>query len=321
MEDSAAGKGDQHLTALQLLCRVCGEKVKPAKKRRNVYNCINHSTDLRTTFGIDVLQDKPTIHPTHFCHSCKVAIYNAKTKGITLQKVFSWKQHNGAACETCLRAMTVQVGGRRAKANIGRPAILSKRSLLSHIRHVALPSYQPLSESKEAATHRPCTITTPPQYAVAVDDLVCCICINILNQPIELTSCGSVVCADCVSRWLSECSECLPCPCCHRNLHGVGEIRKAPYAVQKLLSGLLITCTCGSTVTQGAYTAHVKGEECSSDVSHAVSIHDVIAQPVYSPLTPIEKELQTTLAKRSLATSPEENVIHMKTGGQVSTPI
>lgn len=69
-------------------------------------------------------------------------------------------------------------------------------------------------------------------------------------------------------------------------------------------------------ITNGSYAAHVKGE-CSIEMSTTMNISEVMTQPINSPLTQIEKELQTSLAKRSLATSPD-NVIRMKTGGQVS---
>ena len=50
-----------------------------------------------------------------------------------------------------------------------------------------------------------------------------------------------------------------------------------------------------------------------------MTIPNILSQPHNSPLTPLERELQTTLVKRSLATSPEENVMQLKIGGQVYT--
>ena len=86
----------------------------------------------------------------------------------------------------------------------------------------------------------------------------------------------------------------------------------------QLLSGLLVSCTCGERVSNGNFAAHARGEcNTSVTVSAQSTVHDVLSKPKDSPLTPLEMELQTTLAKRSLATSPEQCLLQMKTGGQV----
>ena len=82
-----------HAVALQLLCRVCGGKLTPTKKRRTVYVCADYKSDLLTTFAIDVNLDDPQVHPPHFCHCCKVAVYNFAHKGVTLRRVCTWEPH------------------------------------------------------------------------------------------------------------------------------------------------------------------------------------------------------------------------------------
>lgn len=87
------------------------------------------------------------------------------------------------------------------------------------------------------------------------------------------------------------------------------------------MEGLLVSCTCGETVTNNMYAMHTTGgsiQDSRVSQERVITISDVLSQPVNSPLTPVERQLQTTLAKRSLATSPEENLLVMKTGGQVS---
>ena len=103
-------------------------------------------------------------------------------------------------------------------------------------------------------------------------------------------------------------------------MHAVEEIRKAPDVVQKLIAGLLVTCTCGCTVSNDRYAAHVNGDYNgeNSNAAKSETIKNVLSQPADAPLTSVEMQLQTTLAKRSLATSPEHNILRMKTGGQVS---
>ena len=132
---------NSHILALQQLCRVCGDKVKPAKKRHTVYSCKNHPIDLLNTFDIDVQQDQVSIHSQYFCQACKGAIYHHKTNGVVLRSVTTWKHHDKDACETCGRGDRAKMGGRHSKIHIGRPAVMSKRSFLSHVLHVAPPSH------------------------------------------------------------------------------------------------------------------------------------------------------------------------------------
>jgi hypothetical protein len=75
----------EHTLALKSLCRVCGGKVRPVKKRRAVYACTEHEMDLKNAFGIDVKHDKPTLHQPQFCHICKVKTYNNKVPHPTKQ--------------------------------------------------------------------------------------------------------------------------------------------------------------------------------------------------------------------------------------------
>ena len=46
-------------------------------------------------------------------------------------------------------------------------------------------------------------------------------------------------------------------------------------------------------------------------------VQDVLRRPLNAPLTPVEKKLQANLAMRSLAGSPEDKILKIKTGGQV----
>ena len=185
MEDRTS---DAHTTALKSLCRICGRKIKPAKKRRSVYVCADHPTDLMSTFGVDVQKDTPTVHPSHFCHAYKGAIYNYKRRGIAFQNAVTWHPHS-ENCETCHMSENVRVGGRHAK-DTGRPATFSRKSLISHVNEVSLHSYHPPS-----SVHSPLSVDTPSQYGVGLHDLTCSICLNAVDQPVELADCASLVCA------------------------------------------------------------------------------------------------------------------------------
>ena len=141
------------------LCRICGRKIKPAKKRRSV----DHPTDLMSTFGVDVQKDTSTVHPSHFCHACKGAIYNYKRRGISFQNAVTSHPHS-ENCDTCHMSENVRVGGRPVK-DMGRPATFSRKSL---INQVSLHSYHPPS-----SVHSPLSVDTPSQYGVGLQDLTC----------------------------------------------------------------------------------------------------------------------------------------------------
>ena len=276
-----------------------------------IYQCLEHVEDLLNTFDINVQHDSSTIHPPNFCHLCKSAIYNKTRQGFTVQRGIVWEVHTDD-CKTCQRAEKMRAGGHPSKTPVGRPALLSRRAMLSHLQHIA--PHQPAPPS----THMPHTYMTPPNYGVSLEDLTCPICMETLIQPIVLSSCGTVVCAGCLRQWLSDCDSSLPCPCCYSHFSGRDDIKSAPAMQQQLLSGLLVSCTCGERVSNGNFAAHARGEcNTSVTVSAQSTVHDVLSKPKDSPLTPLEMELQTTLAKRSLATSPEQCLLQMKTGGQV----
>ena len=123
----------------------------------------------------------------------------------------------------------------------------------------------------------------------------------------------------CLTSWLFECDDIFPCPCCHRHLSGTDNIRRVSSVVQQLIEGLLVSCTCGETVINRLYAMHATGHstqgESEMSDGRVTTLSGILSQPHNTPLTPIEREQQTTLAKCSLATSPEENIIYLKTVG------
>ena len=158
------------------------------------------------------------------------------------------------------------------------------------------------------------TYSTPPQYGVTIADLTCNQCHSVLDQPIKLTGCGSLVCAKCLIKWLSQCDDTMPCPCCSGHLRDFTTMEAAPL-IQKLLGGLLVTCGCGKKVSKESYATH-RENGCHTE-DEELSVKDILVLPTNTPLTAIERELQTSLAKRSLATSSDDSLLRMKTGGQV----
>ena len=147
------------------------------------------------------------IHHTSFRH---VRRKFTTTKGITLQKPVTWQPHS-EDCTTCQQTKSIRGGGQPAK-DTGHPAPCSRKSLISCVKQVCLPSFHP-----HISTHAPQSINTPQQYGVSLDYLTCIICLHVVHQPVELVNCATLVCATCLTSWLYECANSLPSPCCHRN--------------------------------------------------------------------------------------------------------
>ena len=300
-----------HSKALSELCRICGRYLQSAKKKRSIYLCADNVTRLRDIFSVSVSTDDALIHPKQFCQACNTTIYNMRDgRSNALQmEVCKWEPHKANECSTCLRAKQAQKGGRPVRHK-GRPPAVSRRSATAHIHSIASPSYLHMAQDHSS------TYSTPPQYGVTIVDLTCHLCHNVLDQLIKRTGCGSFVCAKCLIKWLSQCDDTLPCPCCSGHLRDF-TMEAAPL-IQKLLGGLLVMCGCGNKVIKESYKTH-RENGCCTEVEEldVVSVKDILVQPMNTPLTAIERELQTSLAKRSLATSPEDSLLRIKTGGQV----
>ena len=288
-----------HAAGLQKICRVCGESL--ARAYRVHYGC---ARNLQKVFEIDVLTDESTVHPPNFCHECQNIIYTTikraedgrdYTPRLTLFD--GWVEHTDEACSVCRHIAAVQRGRARKKTKGGRSTEGSCMSAMRHIRTVAPPSFFPdVSGQVYLAGDSP----------VALPDLECPIYTNILDRPIELVTCGSHVCALKVTNTLS-------CPSCYGDhFHPFSTIRSGSTLVLKLVVGLLTECReCKQAVKVADYRAH-----CCNTYTQSPSERHLSA-----PLTPIERQ-QSSLARRSMATSPEENnILRIGTGGQVYTNI
>ena len=77
------------------------------------------------------------------------------------------------------------------------------RRLVKHIELTAPPPFVP-------------SMLHPPTIAGNVSRLSaeCPLCLEVLNSPIELVTCGAIVCSNCCCTWLNLRHELL-CPCCY----------------------------------------------------------------------------------------------------------
>ena len=78
------------------------------------------------------------------------------------------------------------------------------RALFKHTQRVAPPQLcqKPVEYARE--------------QSLPLIQLTCPICTDIVARPVELTSCSSIVCCECLCQWLST-TENTKCPCCYED--------------------------------------------------------------------------------------------------------
>ena len=269
-------------------------------------------------FYISIESDSPDIHPQFFCHSCKIVQHKASSAVKQYQHmtvVFEgWCTHAEDSCQVCEHYHLLQRRGRpkKVKRTAGQPPTISPRYCVDHIREIVPPTLAPLAEVDVCTHHNQGALT----------ELTCLICCGVLDSPVEIVRCQSVVCVECLCSWLQHSNDlAFPCRCDHHLREYSTGIRSASTLILHLLRSLCVICgRCQSHVQLDAHNDHVKSG-CTTRtrrVSSNSSVEDVLRRPLTSPLTPVEQKLQTSLARRSMSGSPED-VLQMKTGGRVCT--
>lgn len=302
----------EHYNALHKFCRVCGSKLAKGKTTTK-YNCSKFKADLKATFSIDTAVDDPYVHPSHFCHACKLVVYHTKKAesekryANLTKRIHTWEVHTPENCEVCNPPQAKQ--GRPKKVSTGgRPPTASVHSAIKHVRQIAPPTFVNMQRTLDTDIH---------------SDFLCKLCSTILNQPIELSDCGNYVCSKCLCDSLKE-SNSLTCPCCSsdhiKNFQDA--IKRPPDIVLTALSNLQITCSlCNRKGYLKDQEAHLSSN-CLEHFNGPQFIAEILDKPKESPLSPTECKLQSSLLRRCLTTSGSSGTIptvKVKTGGQVSS--
>ena len=227
---------EEHRKGLDKHCRVCGKPLHRFKCKRK---CSDYGDLLRQAYNIECLDDNPNIHPSQFCPPCfqrAGRICDAKAKEVWYESSispFSWTVHAENSCTICEMFNQQSVGGRprKERKNRGHPGSSSTRTLWKHLDTIAPASFQvvePLTPSRFQAIG--------PNISLV--DFQCPCCANILNRPIQLSSCGKMACADCLVACMQGGSD--VCPGC-RNHHefGVKNVPSPPEFVVKLIGGCM----------------------------------------------------------------------------------
>ena len=303
---------EQHLQALTKLCRVCGNNLEKSKPS---YECSAFKQHLLEIFGICVGTDNPSSHPALFCRAC-YDVVRGKQKADTYSKVYKpqkkavdlWCLHE-SPCAVCEHYTKLSKGGRPRKArSTGRPTSDGYRAAIKRIRHIAPPTLCP-DGVKQA-----CIVVAETSSST---ELQCPLCLNLLDRPVELLACRKLVCSECLVQRV-EASESVICPVCNqKHLDNFSSIQEVSSLVSLVLRELVIRChLCLAEIKYGEYAEHISNG-CKEHTLDVTTVEDILSKPLDCPLLPSEQQLQTQLTKRSLATSSEENILRVKTGGQV----
>ena len=271
-----------HETALGKMCRVCGGYLGKAGQRTNSYECASHKQQMKDTFDIDVAQDVEHNHPKLLCRGCYDVIRRQKkaSKSNMIYKsdrqVFTgWVPHSEiAACSVCDHFTGLSKGGRPKKVKCaGRPTLVGYRSAIRHIEDIAPPTFLP-PDTKIDIVH-----------SEETKDLKCHVCSNIVDRPIELSTCGKLICFGCLVNKVDSDSS-LVCPLCHDDhLKDFITIRTASSIVLNVLKQLRVNCKlCSSAVKLSTYTPHISSE-CQKYTKVLVIVDDIMQRPLDSTAT------------------------------------
>ena len=256
----------EHILALAKHCRICGN---PFTKRKGVgdrrFSCSDRKNDLQEVFGIKVDNDVEALHPHSYCHPCNNIIYHTRKKsreGKTYNPrkvIVTWSAHSEHNCLVCKNISTHSVGGRPKKQlyTPGRPSEGSFQSVIQHVRSTAPPSF--------------CQQETAISPHVIFD---CPVCMDIVDRPIELKGpgCNSLVCADCLCKWLHV-SQITSCPCCYEDYRthtlDLDSIHPPSEITLKALGSIEVTCyLCKKRGCLKHHKSHIESMCSTANFSH-----------------------------------------------------
>ena len=163
--------------------------------------------------------------------------------------------------------------------------MITPRAIIQVIEKLAPPA---------VITREPRPLLVASEVLSMADTLSCPICLEILNQPIELP-CRVYVCCTCLVQHIKT-SLCLKCPCCYTTSDLQPEdLKSAPDLVVKLLSDIAVQCpSCKKDVIARNYNTH----KCSPQINtQSMIAAEVITQ---------------------LFESTSSNTIQLQTGGTVT---
>ena len=161
-----------------------------------------------------------------------------------------------------------------------------------------------------------------PLHLSAPSDLLCCMCNQVIERPIDI-ECGSTVCAPCLISWVEN-RDLLKCPCCE-STSLERHLKKTSTCVVTLLNGLLVRCPrgCRMLVKAENFFSHLESSECkdfyisSADSPSRLTVREMLMRSAEHPVTNSEKKVAENLIKRMMAEKPNDSILRIPTRGQV----
>ena len=215
----------EHSDWLQGNCRVCGGRVGRFKVS---YHTAQHQEKLQA-IGVSVKNDKKNIHPQTFCHSC----YNVCTRAIKASKNgkdyttklenFQWVEHTDSNCSVCTHFGEVKKGRKPKKTSTGRPPD-QVLDLVEDIKKRSPPSLLLDFQQREKLSK-----------LQELEDLNCPLCHLVVDRPLLLTTCNTLVCLTCCVNYIYQHTD-LSCPFCGvAHILDNSTVIPAPPVILKLL--------------------------------------------------------------------------------------
>ena len=200
--------------------------------------------------------------------------------------------------QVCQHFTSLRVGGASSKGGRpkgGRPKVNTPAEMVSRMASIAPELFFPGLGNLPIPT---------------TNDILCPICCNILERPIEL-ECGSAICLLCCTNWI-QMSDSIQCPCCYNSLE---HHAKPPSRLTLGVIGQqLVECSggCNRTIKVELYHKHLQSQ-CQAHYEHSTyspsrtTVQKFLDKQVDAPTTSVEWKVAQNLFKRMMA----EYIMHI----------
>lgn len=303
-----------HKKYLENACRVCGY-YRGQKKKEQFHSLTEQrvASLVSSVFEIDISYDQKNVHPNNLCNNCYAICLNASKDASYSSSVniISWKKHEIENCTVCAEYLKKLRGGRKRKERKGRGRPKLSKLGNTHKRSdaVCLISADIIPSSIVENMPELNRFISPPQ------DLVCPICKEILDRPIQ-SQCQHIFCYACVQEWLNHAGKNSKCPCCLQPLV-LSAFSRVPRIILNVLSTLLVLCrSCKKPIALEQLAVHEQQCNTFRCDTESKTLAAVLITPNDVPLSNEEEQAVTHLVKRKLNFSEKPQVL-LKTRGTV----
>jgi hypothetical protein len=107
------------------------------------------------------------------------------------------------------------------------------------------------------------------------EDLRCSICLEVFDQPLQISTCKHIFCANCIHQWINKCDEKPTCPHDRRKISR-NSLKSAPKHVKKQIDHLIVKCQfrsngCYAPVKYNELKQHQQNCEFNPKFSNKIS--------------------------------------------------